>query len=92
MTRKFSWLVHRSPQDIDLLFQDQQLGLKSGPRSEQIGDDANNEATSVQHRALATSDSHPLTSRIGFSVGTSRDKHSFPRLSLSASTSLPHQQ
>ena len=34
----------RSPQDIDLLSQHQQLCYKSSPRSEQIGDDSGNEA------------------------------------------------
>src|SRR4051794_4339769 len=62
-----------SPKHIDLLPQDQNLGLKRSSRPEKIREHPPDQSAQVQHHATASPDSQSTTSRIWFAVGTGRD-------------------
>src|SRR6476659_9534975 len=59
-----------SPKHIDLLPQDQNLGLKRSSRPEKIREHPPDQSAQVQHHATASPDSQSTTSRIWFAVGT----------------------
>ena len=59
-----------SPKHIDLLPQDQNLGLKRSSRPEKIREHPPDQSAQVQHHATASPDSRSTTSRIWFAVGT----------------------
>src|SRR6478609_9388472 len=59
-----------SPKHIDLLPQDQNLGLKRSSRTEKIREHPPDQSAQVQHHATASPDSQSTTSWIWFAVGT----------------------
>jgi hypothetical protein len=67
-----------SPKHIDLLPQDQNLGLKRSSRPEKIREHPPDQSAQVQHHATASPDSQSTTSRIWFAVGTALPAPSSP--------------
>src|SRR6478735_9512240 len=59
-----------SPKHIDLLPQDQNLGLKRSSRPEKIREHPPDQSAQTQHHTTASPDSQSTTSRIWFAVGT----------------------
>src|SRR5262249_61026943 len=59
-----------TPQHVELVSKDQDLGFQRSPRAEQSDQGAPDQPAKIAHRERVSADSQVAVSRLGFAVGT----------------------